>query len=181
MSQFRNFCNKIFIVSFVCTGLLAGTLRVSYFTNTNSSFTNWFASLIEENENFEIKKRIASLKYSQDNLNNIIVEATKLVEDNYEAFSLPIPDGFRQGPEELFYLLISHWNSSENNETLILLPFQKWLKTIDLSPQKYIVKTVKDSFLTQRYLSNYVSLNLDFENLPICIIPLVHCITIGAP
>ena len=181
MVQLRTLNKKIFLISLICTGLLTGAMRVGFYTNSNSSFTKWFASLIDGNENVEIQKKIASLKYTQEDLNNIIFRASELVKNNADAFSLSIPDDFKQGSEKLVYLLLQQWSSTEDNNKPTFVLFQKWLKSFYYSPSKIFTNFVNDITIKQQNIRAYLSCRTAVDNLCVRIIPLINSIAIGAP
>jgi len=133
MQNMRVHSLQFFLVVLISLGISVNTMRITTYAHASQSFANWLSSVVKKDQNgaSSLNSKLESLENSGIELHQLIAEASILVSQHSQAFSLPVPLDRTERKDEsdpltIFNILIAEWNSSESHNAMREISMRKW-------------------------------------------------------
>lgn len=196
MQKMRTHSLQLLLVALISLGISVNTMRITTYAHASQSFANWLSTVVKEDRNgaSNLNNKLKSLENSGIELHQLIAEASVLVSQHAQAFSLPVPQNrtdrkddkqapnSKPDPHTIFNLLISEWNSSESHNAMREISMRKWGNTTYLFNTDNLYHDFFDDTgqTIHTFLFKFVHQSIPQLNSR-WIIPFASGIAIGAP
>jgi hypothetical protein len=148
---------------------------------SSHAFARWFSTMIASSRTADLQEQLKELRQSNDHLDKVLEEASRIVRRNNEEFKFPFSKPFAD--HQVCQLLLFEWNQHQTENTMASLPVQQTVKSLlpvkvdksrSLGTALSIVKAPQVVYQTKT--SNFLC--FDFFN---SLEPMCSGIAIGAP
>lgn len=181
MNRLRTHIVRIVVLVLVWMGFSLYMVQSAKAEYSSHAFARWFSSMLSTSKTADLQQQLNDLQKSNDHLDKILEEASRIVRRNNDDFSFPFAKSAKK--QQLYQLLLFEWNQYQTENAMASIPAQQTVKS--LVPVKVDKSgscgTVTTSINVPQFLYCVEALRSISEHSSNTISPMSSGIAIGAP